>query len=177
MDCPSCVDRDTLGIGPVDPALSGGGVGDFSGTAGGSEDIEVLVDDIDNLGSDSWVLLLNLEGSGWLLDSVLSLLPLDAVPLLIKLFLAVLSNTFFSVNGKYSVRCVVISSLGGLWPKKLRNLDGFLGTGLEGPFRFGVVGDTGSSAFSGSRTPRPLRTLTELARLVLFPRRPPVNLL
>jgi hypothetical protein len=122
------------------------------------------------------VLLLNLDGNDGFQEIVLSLFP-ESVALFIKLWRAVRSNTFFSVNGKYSVKCVVMSSLGGLCPKKLRSLDGFLTTGLAGLFELGVVGETGSSAFSGSRTPRPLRMLIELARFVLFPSKPSVNLL
>jgi hypothetical protein len=134
------------------------------------------VDEVDSLGKEPCVLLLNLDGSGGLKDIELSLLPLDRVLPLIILWRAVRSNTFFSVNGKYSVKCVVMSSLGGLCPKKLRNFDGLLITGLAGLFEVSVVGETGSRAFSGSRTPRPLKMLIELARFVLFPSRPSVNL-
>lgn len=80
---------------------------------------------------------------------------------------AVRSRTFFSIAGKYSVRCVVMSSLGGRWPKKLRSFEGrfaFCAAGLNEP----DVGEGGSSAFSGSRTPRPLSMLMELARFVLL---------
>jgi hypothetical protein len=62
------------------------------------------------------VLLLNLDGNGGagFQDIVLSLFPkLPIVDALIMLFRAVRSNTFFSVKGKYSARCVVMSSLGG----------------------------------------------------------------
>jgi len=119
------------------------------------------------------VLLLNLDGSGGagFQDTVLSLLfRLPMVDVLIMLFRAVRSNTFFSVKGKYSAKCVVMSSLGGRWPKKFRNFDGlFDGDALPaGLFRpADVVGDGGGSrAFSGCGTPRPLRILMELARLV-----------
>jgi hypothetical protein len=60
-----------------------------------------------------------------------------------------------------------MSSLGGRCPKKLRNFDGLFAlctAGFEAP----DVGDGGSSAFSGSLTPRPLSILMELARLVLL---------
>ena len=53
------------------------------------------------------VLLLNLDGSGGagFQDTVLSLLfRLPMVDVLIMLFRAVRSNTFFSVKGKYSAR-------------------------------------------------------------------------
>jgi hypothetical protein len=119
------------------------------------------------------VLLLNLDGRGGagFQDTVLSLFPrLPMVDVLIILFRAVRSSTFFSVKGKYSAKWVVMSSLGGRWPKKFLNFDGlFVGDGLPpGLFRpADVVGDGGgSSAFSGCGTPRPLKILTELARFV-----------
>lgn len=65
----------------------------------------------------------------------------------------------------------MISSLGGRWPKKLRSLDGRLAVALStaGLRRPEVdVGEGGSSACSGSRTPRLLRMLIELARLVVL---------
>jgi hypothetical protein len=114
------------------------------------------------------------------LDIILSLFPdvkpsalPETVPLLIRLCRAVRSRTFFSVKGKYSVKCVVISSLGGRCPKKLRSFEGFFGAADE-LLPSGVIGgkvgeEAGSNAFSGSRTPRPLKMLIELARLVFFP--------
>ena len=83
---------------------------------------------------------------------------------------AVRSSTFFSVKGKYSVRWFVMSSLGGRWPKKFRALARPLKT-LVAPVSSlsGAVGEVGdSSAFSGSSTPRPLSTLTVLARFILL---------
>ena len=64
-----------------------------------------------------------------------------------------------------------MSSLGGRWPKKLRSLLGRLddtGVLAIGVFCVGEVGD--SSALSGLRTPRPLRMLAVLARLIAFDR-------
>ena len=61
----------------------------------------------------------------------------------------------------------MISSLGGLCPKKFRSLDGlfaFINAGLN----CADVGEGGSNAFSGSRTPSPLRILIELARFVFL---------
>lgn len=70
----------------------------------------------------------------------------------------------------------MISSLGGRWPKKLRSLEGRLavalsGTGLKRPAVLALVDvgeEGGSSARSGSRTPKELRMLIELARLGLL---------
>lgn len=60
---------------------------------------------------------------------------------------------------------MVISSLGGRWPKKLRSLDGlFAAAGLKRP----EVGEGVSNALSGSETPRPLKMLIELARFVFL---------
>lgn len=91
---------------------------------------------------------------------------MDALIILLR---AVRANTFFSVKGKYSAKCVVISSLGGLWPKKFLNFDGFFDGLPEGLLRSTeTVGDAGgSSVFSGCGTPRPLKILMELARFVL----------
>ncbi len=59
------------------------------------------------------MLTLNLDGNGGMNEAELSLFE-ESVPfLIIILCLAVRSKTFFSVKGKYSVRCVVMSSLGG----------------------------------------------------------------
>jgi hypothetical protein len=102
------------GISSEGVAVSGEIVNNLSGTAGGFSDVDVPVDEVDNLGRDPCVLLLNLDGSDWLKDIMLSLFPPESVPLLNKLWRAVRSNTFFSVKGKYSVKCVVMSSLGGL---------------------------------------------------------------
>jgi hypothetical protein len=105
----------------------------------------------------------------------------------IMLCRAVRCSTFFSVKGKYSVRWFVMSSLGGRCPKKLRSFEGRREAACDAMLCEGVscdvgvvdddadvvvvavVGDDGgSSAFSGSRTPSPLRMLIELARFVLF---------
>jgi hypothetical protein len=86
--------------------------------------------------------------------------------LIIILCRAVRSRTFFSALGKYSVKWLVISSLGGRWPKKFRSLDGlfaFIIAGLNSD-----VGEGGSNALSGSCTPSPLRILIELARFVFL---------
>jgi hypothetical protein len=153
------------------PRLSGCGSfrrSDFSGGGwGGIEEKDDLAGETDNRFSEPCVLLLNLEGSGGCCDIVLSRRVGTVLLRSIILCRAVRSNTLFSVFGKYSVRCVVISSLGGRCPKKLRSLDGLFAlctAGLKAP----DVGDGGSSAFSGSLTPRPLRILMELARLVLL---------
>lgn len=62
-----------------------------------------------------------------------------------------------------------MSSLGGRWPKKLRNLDGFLAAGHGTALGDKAVGEGGSeSALSGLCTPRPLRMLIALARLVVL---------
>jgi hypothetical protein len=79
----------------------------LSGMGGGGEAIDDL---------SPAVLLLNLDGNGGagFQDIVLSLLlRLPIVDARIMLFRAVRSNTFFSVKGKYSAKCVVMSSLGG----------------------------------------------------------------
>jgi hypothetical protein len=86
----------------------------LSGTGGGGEENDVLIGEIDD--TSPCVLLLNLEGNGsaGFQDIVLSLFPmLPMVEDLIMLFRAVRSSTFFSVKGKYSAKCVVMSSLGG----------------------------------------------------------------
>lgn len=62
---------------------------------------------------------------------------------------------------------MVISSLGGRWPKKFRNLDGLFAFIIAG-LNCADVGEGGSNALSGSRTPRPLRILIELARFVFL---------
>ncbi|KAJ7109417.1 hypothetical protein C8R44DRAFT_802452 [Mycena epipterygia] len=90
---------------------------------------------------------------------------------------AVRASTFLSVIGKYSVRWSVMSSLGGRCPKKLWSFPGrflpLVSGGVGGPDSAGLcrpsmdVGEGGSSsARSGSWTPKPLRMLIELARLV-----------
>lgn len=111
---------------------------------------------LDDSPCDPCVLVLNRDGKGGFSDIILSRLPVEARS--IMLCLAVRS-AFFSANGKYSVKCVVINSLGGRCPKKLRSFEGFLADVC--------VGDIGvSRAFSGSRTPSPLRMLMVLARLM-----------
>ena len=60
----------------------------------------------------------------------------------------------------------MISSLGGRWPKKFRSLDGLFAFIIAG-LNCADVGEGGSNAFSGSRTPSPLRILIELARFLL----------
>lgn len=115
------------------------------------------------------MLTLNLDDGG-ANDIVLSLFPNAAEPPARSILCrAVRSKTFFSVKGKYSLKWFVMSSLGGRWPKKLRNLDGpfeKLDPDECFPAVEDCVGEDGdSNAFSGSRTPRPLRMLIELARL------------
>jgi hypothetical protein len=92
---------------------------------------DVLVGEIDILACEPCVLLLNLEGSGGFHEAVLSRFPNDSVFLII-LCRAVRSRTFFSVKGKYSVKCVVMSSLGGRCPKKLRNFEGLFALWVAG---------------------------------------------
>ena len=136
----------------------------FSGTGGGTVDDEGLEGENERL-LEPCVLLLNLEGRGWL-DEVLSRL-LETVPdLIIILCRAVRSSTFFSALGKYSVKWLVISSLGGRWPKKFCSFDGLFAFTIAGLNRPDVGG--GSNALSGSCTPRPLRILIELARFVFM---------
>ena len=111
------------------------------------------------------VLTLNRE-AGIVNDMMLSRRP--GTPLCrIMLCRRVRSSTFFSVNGKYSARWFVMSSLGGRWPKKLRTFAAaaearrpcFVQAALAGE-----EGDKGRSfsiasvAFSGKGTPRPERT-------------------
>jgi hypothetical protein len=165
------VERDIRGISSLGLSSIGDSSNDvgFSGKGGGGiEENEDRVGDIDVRICEPCVLLLNLEGRGGLYDIVLSRRVEEMVLVrIIILCRAVRSKTFFSVKGKYSVKCVVMSSLGGRCPKKLRSFDGlfaFCAAGLNAP----DVGEGGSSAFSGSRTPRPLRMLIELARLVLL---------
>ena len=146
-ELPSSVEIDTRGGSSMTPSLA---------------IVDVLPVDmtefrLDDNPCDPWVLVLNRDGKGGLSDIMLSRLPtVDARS--IMLCLAVRS-TFFSAKGKYSVRCVVINSLGGRCPKKLRNFEGFLAAACVG--EIGV-----SRAFSGSRTPSPLRMLIVLARLI-----------
>ena len=87
--------------------------------------------------------------------------------LIIILCRAVRSRTFFSALGKYSVKWLVISSLGGRWPKKFRSLDGLFAFIMAG-VNCADVGEGGSNARSGSCTPSPLRILIELARFVFL---------
>lgn len=87
--------------------------------------------------------------------------------LIIILCRAVRSRTFFSALGKYSVKWLVISSLGGRWPKKFRSLDGLFAFIMAG-VNCADVGEGGSNALSGSCTPSPLRILIELARFVFL---------
>lgn len=63
-----------------------------------------------------------------------------------------------------------MSSLGGRWPKKWRNLEGRLALALLVGLRRPEVevGEGGSSVRSGFRTPRELRILIELARFVVL---------
>lgn len=76
------------------------------------EMMEVLGDE-DMRRWEPCVLTLNLDGNGGMNDAELSLFE-ESVPfLIIILCLAVRSKTFFSVKGKYSVKWVVMSSLGG----------------------------------------------------------------
>lgn len=82
-------------------------------------------------------------------------------------------STFGCVYGKYAGRCVAISSLGGRWPRKARILPAkVLVEGLFPPLVLGAgrlslpPGFDDSSTRSGSRTPRPLSTLMELARFM-----------
>ena len=149
IERPSSVESETRGR----PS----GWSDLSGTGGGCVDVDDL---------DPCVLLLNLDGI------TCPLPPANAFPFpndtTLSLFRIILflarPRTFFSALGKNSVRCVVISSLGGRWPKKLRSFEGRLEPlGLRRP----EVGEGGSRARSGLLTPRPLRMLMELARLVL----------
>lgn len=98
---------------------------------------------------------------------MLSLLPWPGPR--IMLCRRVRSSTFFSVNGKYSARCVVMSSLGGRCPKKLRSLPFLLGLFDDGlSCVFCTDDDDEAAGASGICTPRPLRMLTELARLNAF---------
>lgn len=137
----------------------------LSGTGGGRADDELLEGENERL-PEPCVLLLNLEGKGGL-DEVLCRL-LDIAPdLIIILCRAVRSRTFFSALGKYSVKWLVISSLGGRWPKKFRNLDGLFAFIIAG-LNCADVGEGASNGLSGSRTPSPLRILIELARFVFL---------
>jgi hypothetical protein len=129
------VDNDMRGGSSVTGVVSPVNTDILSGTGGGAEENEVLVGEMDD--TSPCVLQLNLEGkgSGGFQDIVLSLFPiLPIVDDLIILLRAVRSSTFFSVNGKYSAKWVVMSSLGGRWPKKFRNFDGLLAeAGLARP--------------------------------------------
>ena len=137
----------------------------FSGTGGGRVVDEGLEGENERL-AEPCVLLLNLEGRGWL-DEVLCRL-LEVVPdLIIILCLAVRSRTFFSALGKYSVKWLVISSLGGRWPKKFRSLDGLFAFTIAG-VNCSDVGEGSSNARSGSCTPSPLKILIVLARFVFI---------
>ena len=149
-ELPSPVETDIRGGSSVAPSLAT--IDDLP--------IDMTEFRLDDRPCDPCVLMLNRDGKGGLSDSMLSRLlwpPTDDARNII-LCLAVRS-AFFSANGKYSVKCVVINSLGGLCPKKLRNFEGLLAAAIVDE-----VGD--SSAFSGSRTPRPLRMLIVLARLI-----------
>jgi hypothetical protein len=139
----------------------------FSGGGGGIDEKEDLVGETDDRFCDPCVLLLNLDGSTWLCDIVLSLLEEAVLGRNITLCRAVRSKIFFSIEGKNSVRWFEMSSLGGRCPKKLRSLDGLFAL-CAAVFEAPEVGDGGSRAFSGSVTPSPLSMLMELARLVLL---------
>lgn len=175
-DRPSSVDIDTRGGSSI---VEGAAKDRVSGIVDVVEMTEFRFDDIVRVGDiercidpdpDPCVLVLNREGRGGLSDIVLFRFspPLTLEARSIILCRAVRS-TFLSAKGKYSVKCVVMSSLGGRWPKKLRSFEGFLlgftdGRGILG---WPWVGEAdGSRAFSRSRTPRPLRTLIVLARLI-----------
>lgn len=141
-----------------------------------TEIVDVLLDeragDVERCADpDPCVLVLKRDGNGGgTSDITLSLLPPTVDARSIILCRAV-RRTFFSANGKYSVRCVVMSSLGGRWPKKLRSLEGFLDDASVLAMSVLCVGEVGgSSALSGLRTPRPLRMLAALARLIAFAR-------
>ena len=142
-ELPSSVEIDTRGGSSIVPSLAT------------IDDLPVDMTEfrLDDSPYDPCVLVLNRDGKGGFSDIILSRLPRN-----IMLCLA-FRSTFFSANGKYSVKCVVINSLGGRCPKKLRSFEGF--------FADACVGEIGDSrAFSGSRTPRPLRMLIVLARLI-----------
>lgn len=80
----------------------------------------------------------------------------------------------FSAFGKYSVKCVAMSSEGGRWPKKLRSFWPELRRSPEEVDRVAVVVVVRASEGDQS-APRPDMTLTVLARFIL-PRSPPVVL-
>lgn len=172
-DRPSSADIDTRGgTSPIEGAAKDR----VSGIVELVEMVEFRLEDIVREGDmercadpEPCVLVLNREGRGGVRETVLFLFsPLTLEARSIMLCRA-FRNIFLSVNGKYSVRCVVINSLGGRWPKKLRSFEGFLAEFTEGSgcFNWPWVGDAlGSRAFSGSRTPRPLSTLMVLARLI-----------
>ena len=165
-ECPSSVDRDNRGGSlSVDPSVKRSGSGDALSTA-----VTDVAETMEALGDvvlpESMVLTLK-RLCGIVNEMMLSRLfgtPLWRIIMLCRL---VRSSTFFSVNGKYSARCVVMSSLGGRCPKKLRSFDGVFFALFVGLVEVCDDGDGGPSApFSGILTPSPLRMLTELARFM-----------
>ena len=128
-------------------------------------------DDIDTRGDEvrcePSVLTLKRDWDGVLNEMMLSRRP--GTPLWRSMLCRrVRSSTFFSVFGKYAARCVVMSSLGGRCPKKLRSFDGAFLEPFVGLAEFCVsISAAGPCAtLSGSGTPSPLRMLTELARFI-----------
>lgn len=128
-DRPSSVDIDTRGgSSPIEGAAKDR----VSGIVELVEIVEFRLEDIVREGDiercadpEPCVLVLNREGRGGVRDIVLFLFsPLTLEARSIMLCRA-FRNIFLSVNGKYSVKCVVINSLGGRWPKKLRSFEGF----------------------------------------------------
>lgn len=152
---PSSFEIDTRGGEPETSGIGGGGERSRKLDATDMRDATELRFDA----REPCVLTLKRDCARGLRDMMLSL---RFVGPRIMLWRRVRSSTFFSVKGKYSARCVVISSLGGRCPKKLRSLPFLLGLfdGLSSTL--GAADDSGAS---GICTPSPLRMLTELARL------------
>lgn len=148
----SSVEMDTRGGEEMIGSGSGGGDSDRLSRILGATDIR-----------EPWVLTLNRERDGGFQETMLSRLFAGTPDARIILCLRVRSSTFFSVLGKYSAKCVVMSSLGGRCPEKLRNLPLLFGLVVGLSWTFGEIVEVDGA--SGICTPSPLRILMELARL------------
>ncbi len=165
-ECPSSVDRDKRGGSfRVDPSVRRSESGEALSTA-----VMEVVEAMEALGDGVLPdpMVLTLKRLCGIVNEIMLSRRFGTPLWRIMLCRLVRSSTFFSVKGKYSAKCVVISSLGGRCPKKFRSLDGvFFALFVGLPDSSCDVGDGGPSApFSGILTPSPLRMLIELARFM-----------
>lgn len=116
-DCPSSVDIETRGGSSI---VEGAARDRVSGIVDVVEIIEFRLDDTVRGGDieyltdpDPCVLVLKREGRGGLSEIVLCLFSPDTLEARSIILCRAVRSTFLSANGKYSVKCVVMSSLGG----------------------------------------------------------------